>query len=118
MGNPFVGQLQPQHEGYPDPLQPGGPGTQVTDPTQPSVVYQNGTPPNFYTPTTNPTPYNERAAMFFPACGHAIRSWEVRWDAVNGDTMALIVCPLCGYLVDILTPQEALDVNINPLILG
>jgi len=117
--NPQIGQLQPQHAGYPTPSQPGGIGTPVTDPTQPCTVYPNGgPPPTAYTPQTNPTPYNERAAMFFPGCGHAIRSWEVRWDAVNGEQMALICCPLCGYLQDILTPEAALSVYQNPLILG
>jgi hypothetical protein len=118
MSSPAIGQLAPQHVGYPTPAQPGGPGTVVTDPTQPSVIYPNNQPPAFYTPTTNPTTYNERAAMFFPACSHAIRSWEVLWDAVDGQQMALIVCPLCQYIVNIMTPEQALNTNINPLILG
>src|ERR1700676_3904164 len=71
--NPEIGSLYRQSTGYPKPKQPGGVGTLVTAPQQPDTIYSN--PP--YTPVTNPTPYNERAAMFFPNCGHAIREWEI-----------------------------------------
>jgi hypothetical protein len=118
--SPQIGQLyRPVRPGYPVPQQPGGPGTVVVDPTQPCTIYPNGQNPSAYTPQTNPTPYAERAAMFFPACGHAIRSWEAVVDEYNGAPAAFILCPLCSYIVDILQPPSlAFDVNINPLILG
>ena len=93
--------------------QPNGPGTQVI-PTQPPVIYNN--PP--YTPATNPTPYNERAAMFFPGCGHCIRSWEVQLDTVDCETMALLLCPLCHYIQAIYDPAIILNTSIVPVIYG
>jgi hypothetical protein len=120
MADPQIGMLyKPVRPGYPVPKQPGGPGTVITDPTQPCTIYPNGVNPSAYTPQTNPTPYAERAAMFFSPCGHCFRAWEVAIDGVGGAPAALILCPLCSYIADILQPPSlALDVNINPLILG
>ena len=120
MSDPVIGMLyRPNRPGYPTPKQPGGVGNVVTDPTQPCTIYPNGGNPSAYTPQTNPTPYAERAACWFPGCGHAIRSWEVAIDSVGGAPAALILCPLCSYIVDIYQPPDlVLNVNLCPLILG
>jgi hypothetical protein len=116
MSDPVIGQLYQPHNrgGYPTPQQPGGIGSQVTDPTQPSLTqYQP------YTPATNPIPYNERSAMFFPGCGHCIRSWEVVFDTVANAPAALLLCPLCGYIQNIYQPPSLiLNTTITPMIYG
>jgi hypothetical protein len=112
---PTIGTLYPKnHEGYPKPQQPGGIGTQVTQPIQPSnTVYQP------FTPATNPIPVNERSAFFFAGCGHCFRSWEVIQDSVNGAPAALLCCPLCNYVQAIYQPPSViLDTNITPQIYG
>jgi hypothetical protein len=118
MADPQIGTLYYPNgrPGYPKPFFNG---TVVTDPTQPVTVYPNNQPPGYYTPTTNPTPYNERAAWAFPGCGHAIMEWEVVIDAYEGAPAAYILCPLCSYIQDRYQPPDlALNVNKNPIILG
>lgn len=112
--NPVVGQLTP-NPSYPKPVQPGGAGNIVTDPRQPEIVYTN--PP--YTPATNPTPYNERAAYFFGGCSHCIRSWEIKQTTLNGAPAKLVCCPLCGWVQSIHQPPDSImNVNETPIIYG
>lgn len=115
MADYVVGQLyEPKNRPYPPAKQPGGIGSVVTDPTQPPVIY--GTPP--YTPATNPTAYNEKATLYTAGCGHAFMMWELIQVGISGVPMMLIACPLCGYIQNIMTIEQALNTNLNPNIYG
>src|ERR1700683_533989 len=110
-----IGDLYSKNrEGNPKPIQPGGPGTIVTQPAQPSnTQYQS------FTPATNPIPYNEKAAMFFPLCSHAIRCYEIIQCSWQGAPAAFLVCPMCNIIQDIYQPPSLiLDTAITPMIYG
>lgn len=81
MADPFIGELL--LEPYiPPAVQPGGPGTPVTDPTQKP---------------------GELTGMFTAGCSHFFNNWNIRQAAVNGVPMKIATCPLCGYVQSILT---------------
>jgi len=61
----------------PLPVQPGGPGTQVSDPKS--------------------LP-GELTGIFSSGCGHSLTSWESVQVSVNGQPMVLIRCPYCGWV--------------------
>lgn len=109
-----VGMLYEINRPYPPAQQPNGPGTPVTDPTQPPVIYTN--PP--YVANTNPTAWNERATMFSAGCNHCFQTWELIQVGINGVPMMLVCCPLCGFIQTIMTIEQALSVYENPQIYG
>ena len=116
MADPIVGGLLPAREGYPPAQQPGGVGTKVI-PTQPvPVTTQGPTPTGAYPPAVDPTPSAEQASMFFPGCGHAIRSWQIARAAIGGVPSALVTCPLCGWVQSVRSPFNLLD--LEEIILG
>ena len=89
MANPVVGELFIPPGSFRAPcIQAGGVGTPVTDPTQ---------------------TVEERTGKFAPACGHSINGWDIQRAAIAGVSSALITCPLCGYIQDIVTPFTLLD---------
>ena len=62
------------------------------------------------TPTFPQQAENERQGMFFPGCGHSIMEYDVRCGKVDGQPSApsaIVCCPLCGYVQDIITPYQA-----------
>lgn len=78
-----LGYLYPLGYG-PTPVQPGGPGTQVTQP-----------------------PENPQQGQFQSPCGpHSFNNWAVYWDTYMGSQKGIVVCPLCGWQQWILTPAE------------
>lgn len=105
-----IGELYPHAEGYPQFAQPGGIGTQ-TFPQQQNggtgMVWINGVP-------------NEIGqGMWTAGCGHWFNSWEI--ISVTGccSPVALICCPLCRFIQQIITPYIAIqDPVSNPIIFG
>ena len=73
--DPVVGQLLSLPY-YAQCSQPGGIGT----PALPS-------------PTVG-----QMVGMFFPGCGHSIRSWDIRQASITGVPTKLICCPVCGFI--------------------
>ena len=101
MPDPSVGSLQPV-SWLPPPYQPGGPGTPVIFPAE----------------TVN-TQLNEKTGMFFPGCGHSIMHWEISWDSLGGQPVALVKCPLCGWINSIWNPASLIeDTAQYPFIFG
>jgi hypothetical protein len=99
---PVVGELLPVPY-VPAPEQPGGVGTPVTDPVQ-MVSEKNG--------------------FYYPACGHSINSYDVSCEVAGGapygagpygagnysqqgQASAIVKCPICGYVQQIITPASA-----------
>lgn len=98
---PEVGALQPVSF-IPQPYQPGGPGTPVVFPFQ--------TVNNFL---------DEKTGRFFPGCGHSIMNWEISWDSLGGQPVALVKCPLCGWINSIWVPASLIENAIEyPFIFG
>ena len=96
VGSYTIGQLTPQgNYVFGIAAQPGGPPNPVTDPAQ----------------TTD-----EHTGDFYPGCSHSIRSWDVKFAAVEGIPSALVCCPICGYLQKIITPASDLYNESNSII--
>jgi hypothetical protein len=106
-----VGQLYGDGlvNGLPFWTQPGGIGTQVF-PAQPSqfpLQYQG----YVQVPMTYP-------ALYQAGCGHRFNCytvWEV-YDPYLQEQMALIACPACGYLQEIMKYSDFQNYEITPLI--
>ena len=85
--------------------QPGGPGTIVYPQQQIGGAYESI------------TPFNEATGMFRAGCGHAMNQALVQreYDYDNDISVALVTCPLCGYVQYSLSPFEsALDTVYQP----
>ena len=108
-----VGQLHSQTSGYPPSQQQGGVGTPVTDPIQHIGPTSNIKPDLLF-------PINEFTGRFRPGCGHSINSYEVLRELVSGcDASALIVCPICKYIQNIITPYDLIHTSLGfELIVG
>lgn len=82
--------------GYvPKPLQPGGPYTPVTAPTQKQ---------------------GELIGPVYPGCGHSNNSIEVISAAVGGVQSAILRCTMCGYVARIITPFSAIYSLANSIL--
>ncbi len=93
MGSPYIlGALYPDStDVYPVFTQPGGPGTQ-TFPAQ---------------------PIGERMGLFSASCQHWFNAWRVQFTSYKDDMgaihrIALVQCPLCSFLQQIIEPADAI----------
>jgi hypothetical protein len=87
--------------------QPGGVGTLVYPQQQTGVDY-------FST-----TPFSELSGVFSAPCGHFMNEPLVQreYDYTAGQSVALICCELCGFVVYTLSPFEAaLDTTFQPVL--
>ena len=85
--------------------QPGGVGTLVYPQQQTGVDY-------FST-----TPFSELSGVFNSGCGHSFDEPLVQreYDYNTNQSVALIQCPLCGFIIYTLEPFEsALDTITQP----
>jgi hypothetical protein len=85
--------------------QPGGVGTQVFPAQQTSVDY------------FAVTPFSELTGVFSSPCGHFENYPLIQqeFDYETGSSVALVCCPLCGYVVYTIEPFElALNPVANP----
>lgn len=84
----------------PVPQQPDGAGTPVTLPLQqPNRFWQSdGIPTN--------TPPNEHTGPIASPCGHSIVFWAIAFQQVDGVASALVKCPVCGYVQQVVTPAS------------
>jgi hypothetical protein len=103
MGSPYIlGALYPDStDVYPVFTQPGGPGTQAF-PAQ---------------------PIGERMGLFSSSCLHWFNAWRVQFTSYvdNEDVIhqiALVQCPLCGNLQQIIDPASAIYTAPYEYILG
>ena len=102
MGSPYIiGALYPPDDIVPKYSQPGGPGT--TAYPQQSI--------------------GEMVALFVAGCSHWFNSWRVQessytdaFDVVH--TVALVQCPLCGYLEQIIDPYNLIYTDMYAYIIG
>ena len=101
MADPVIGQLYNAdlQSSYPPAQQPNGIGTPVTAPLQATGQGNSN---------TNGVP-QEINGRFRPGCGHSIMSYDVARAAVSGVSMCLILCPLCGYIQNIISPAQFYD---------
>lgn len=83
MADPVAGQLLtlPYEPTF---SQPGGVGTAVV----PAITV------------------GQKTGMFFPGCGHSIRSWDIRQQSIGGVTQKLVCCPECGYVQKFLSLSD------------
>lgn len=108
--DPQLGTLYPPAAGYPKYSQPGGPGT----PTIPQP--QNGG--NGMT-WVNGIPFEVGSGMFTAGCNDWFNSWDIASCQIAGVTAALILCPVCHYLQQIIIPYLLIqDPIANPIIFG
>jgi hypothetical protein len=56
------------------------------------------------TPVVPQQEVGELTGIYRSPCGHSLNSWETAWATVNGSQMAIVKCPLCGYINNIYTP--------------
>ena len=85
--------------------QPGGAGTLVYPQQQTGVDY-------FST-----KPFSELSGQFSCGCGHFVNEPLIQreWDFVTDSSVALICCPMCGYVQYTLEPfEDALNPVLNP----
>jgi hypothetical protein len=54
----------------------------------------------------------QKVGMFFPACGHSIRSWHITNISVGGTRFALVCCPMCGYIQRVMDPAQVYSEEI------
>ena len=104
---PAVGTLR--NGGYVNGLlvftQPGGPGTKVSP--QPSQV---NPPPNWKNSNWLPAfPYSYQGLLSWP-CGHWTNTAEIyqQYDEENEVEAALLCCPVCSFIVNIVEPYSEL----------
>lgn len=90
-----VGQLLPGDGCYPTPLQPGGPGTPVTMPSQTE---------------------GEMIGLWVAGCTHWFNHWSVYSAEIGGQPTALICCPICLYIQRIVIPYSAIHTDQNAII--
>jgi hypothetical protein len=97
-GSVQIGELVPSVVGsYPPAEQPGGIGTVVTDPTQQP---------------------DEMTGLWFFGCGHSFVHMDIRIQAQNGCPVALVRCPVCGYVQRIISPASELHSEANQVVLA
>src|SRR5208283_4728132 len=95
MGSPYIlGALYPPDEIYAKFTQPGGPGTPVFPQQQ----------------------IGEQIGTFMADCGHYFLDWMVQMGSYKDNEgvthrVALITCPLCGYLNQIVDPYELINTD-------
>lgn len=77
--------------------QPGGVGTLVFPQQQTGVAY------------LSTKPFSELSGIFACPCGHFCNYPLVQreWDYATSSSVALICCPLCGYVVYTMAPFES-----------
>src|ERR1700690_4054612 len=93
---PVVGEIW-NPPGYLPPFtQPGGPGT-ATFPQQTSA---------------------ELTAQWVASCGHAFQCWLVASCSINGVQTAVIQCPYCSYVQQLISPYDAIYTWPNEIIFG
>lgn len=97
-GPPYItGALYPMDNVVPPYQQPNGPGT--------TVIPQQ--------------PIGEKMGLFNAGCGHFFNSWLVQrgsfLDPSDGlvKSVALVTCPLCGYLQQQIIPYSLIDFDPN-----
>lgn len=89
--------------------QPGGVGTQVFPAQAMGVDY-------FST-----VPFNEFSGLQFSGCGHSLNTPLIQreYDYNEQSSVALICCPLCGYVNNAIYPFEAaLDTVYQPMVIA
>ena len=98
MGAPYIlGALYPPDDVVPKYTQPGGPGTAAL-PSQ---------------------PIGERMGLFSAPCLHWFNSWRVQEASYTDPNtqiihrVALVQCPLCGCLAQIIDPYSLIDFDPN-----
>lgn len=94
--------------------QPGGPGT-VVSPQQ-----ADGTPFSAY-PVPGQIFVEAGSALWRAGCGHGFDCFRIQrdFDTVTGLSAALILCPVCSYIINVLEPYEsAYDTMRHPIIIG
>jgi hypothetical protein len=104
MADPVLGELYAPYSYLPKFVQEGGAGTPVVPPPAEYLVncgsLQIGNPP------VARDPLNQINGQWNSGCGHVINSWEVRQDTVDGVLSAIVCCPLCGFVQQIITPYS------------
>lgn len=95
-GGPVVGQLFPPDDTLGNYTQPGGIGTPVF-PAQ---------------------PIGEKIGLWTAGCEHWFNAWYIQSATVCGDRSAIITCPVCGYVQQIVTPFDLIYTDAFYIILG
>jgi len=98
---PQIGTLykNPVQSGITVWVQPGGPGT---------LVYPQQS-------------QGQKSALYSLGCGHWVNTLEVfeEYDPDTGIQVALLCCPACSYIQQIISPYENYsNYEITPLVLG
>lgn len=93
---PVVGQIFPLDNTVVRYTQPGGIGTQTFPQQQ----------------------IGEMIGLFVSPCGHWHNGWVVQSAAVCGVQSAVITCPLCSYVVQIITPFDLIYTAPYQYIIG
>ena len=108
-----VGQLYLGFErnGLPVWSQPGGPGTQVF----PALPQQF--------PTVNigyPSVVMSYPALYYAGCLHPLNCWEIYsyYDPYEEEIMALVCCPMCSYIQQILPLATYENYEDVPILVG
>jgi len=59
----------------------------------------------------------ELVGLFMAGCGHSFNSWIIEESqACNGDTVAVVMCPLCRYCQRIIDPFSDLYSLANEIV--
>jgi hypothetical protein len=88
--------------------QPGGIGTQTFPAQQDGTPYSE-TPSDEGLPVSDTgTPYELGMGFNTAACGHWFAVFSISFASVGCVPSALVLCPLCGFVVQIITPASLL----------
>jgi len=94
--------------------QPGGKGTQVF-PAQ-----ADGQPFSAY-PVPGQIFVEAGEALWRAGCGHGFDAFRIQqdYDPTTKSSCALILCPICSYLINVIEPYELVySVTQHPIIVG
>lgn len=112
LANLFVGTLYiPDYHGVAW-SQPGGPGTQVLPQQQINTPFSNY-------PVVGQV-WAENSGLWNSPCGHWFNCPLIMMahDDMLESSAALVLCPLCSYLIRIIEPFNAIDdVIANPIVI-
>lgn len=112
LANLFVGSLYQRNYNGTAWSQPGGPGTTVFPQQQINVPF-----------AAYPVPgqvWMENSGLWNSPCGHWFNAPRIQMDHDDmlGQSAALVLCPLCSYIIRIIEPFSAIDdVISNPVII-
>lgn len=111
-----VGQLYlgPDRNGLPVWSQPGGIGTLVYPQLPRRFPWFGSDPEGLYEwPMGYP-------AQYFAGCGHPLNCWEIYsyFDKYLDDIMALICCPMCSFIQEIMPLSQYEDYIEVPIVVA